>query len=432
MTHATYDSYKESGIPWLAKVPAGWEVVKLKILLKDKAGAIKTGPFGSQLKSEDMASGTIKVYNQRNVLDKNFNTGENYISGDKYKLLQAFTVFAGDLLVTTRGTIGKCALLPDDAEIGILHPCLMRLQLSDKQCYPYYISLLIQDGTIILSQLKLASNATTIEVIYSETLKNVFIPLPPLTEQKAITEFLDTKTAQIDALIAKKKNLLKLLAEQRTALITNAVTRGLDDSAPMKDSGITWLGKVPNHWEVRKFANFYSSRMGQTILANDVKESGKIPVLSATEKESIFGYIETADVVLQPNDLVIPARGTIGHVKLVKFPCTSTQTTILCRRIKPANPNFIYYYLIGLRKVLFYFDKTAIPQLTVNQVKSNPLLVPPIAEQKAIADFLDCKTAEIDATKDRITTAIDTLKEYRTALITNAVTGKIDVRHTAK
>lgn len=190
-----------------------------------------------------------------------------------------------------------------------------------------------------------------------------------------------------------------------------------------KDSGVPWLGDVPEEWEVRKFSNFYQSRMGQTILASDVAEFGKIPVLSATEDNIIFGYLEKANVILEINDLVIPARGnSIGHVKLVSFKCTSTQTTISCKQVVPINPIFVKYYLIGLRDILFYFDRTAIPQITVQQVNTNLLLVPAIDEQKAIAAFLDEKTAEIDGLIGKKEALLKALAEKRTAVITHAVT----------
>lgn len=117
---------KPSGIDWLGNVPEGWEVKPIKHLLLPKKGAIKTGPFGSQLTSSDMFSGEIKVYNQRTVLDNDFDAGLNYISLEKFNDLQAFEVFPGDVLVTTRGTIGRTALAPQGIERGILHPCLMR------------------------------------------------------------------------------------------------------------------------------------------------------------------------------------------------------------------------------------------------------------------------------------------------------------------
>lgn len=219
---------KDSSIEWLGKIPEHWSVLPLKYSLAARAGAIKTGPFGSQLLSSEMVEGTIKVYNQRNVLDRDFSSGENYIAEEKYQDLKAFTVFPNDVLVTTRGTIGRCCLLPDGAELGILHPCLIRVQANPIALSPEYMALLIQESGIVLLQLQLLSNATTIEVIYSESLKSVRLPLPPLSEQRAIAAFLDRETARIDALIEKVEKSVELLREYRTALISAAVTGKID------------------------------------------------------------------------------------------------------------------------------------------------------------------------------------------------------------
>ena len=219
---------KPSGIEWLGDIPSHWVVMPLKYITKQVPDAIKTGPFGSQLLSSEMESGEVKVYNQRNVIDGDLAQGENYISQEKYEELRAFTVYPGDILITTRGTIGRCAIVPDDAELGILHPCLMRIQPDPTKVLARYLILLIQDSALAQSQLFEMSNATTIEVIYSGTMRQVLIPLPPLPEQRAIAAYLDTHTARIDAAVAEIHTTIAHLQEYRTALIAAAVTGKID------------------------------------------------------------------------------------------------------------------------------------------------------------------------------------------------------------
>lgn len=219
---------KDSGVEWLGEIPTHWEVKPLKFAVVSKAGAIKTGPFGSQLLSSEMEAGEVKVYNQRNVIDGDFQAGENYISTDKYKELIAFTVEMEDVLLTTRGTIGKCTVVPKGAEIGILHPCLMRIQPDASRILPAYLSLLIQDSTLVQTQLLLASNATTIDVIYSDTIKDVRIPLPPISEQRQIIGHIEKTVIKVDSLIAKIREAIERLKEYRTALISAAVTGKID------------------------------------------------------------------------------------------------------------------------------------------------------------------------------------------------------------
>lgn len=221
---------KNSGVAWLGNVPEHWEIMPLKRAVANRVGAIKTGPFGSQLLSSEMIEGEIKIYNQRSVIDKDIISGENYITQEKYKELKAFTTFPGDVLVTTRGTIGKCAILPVDAELGILHPCLLRIQPHKRKLLAEYLSLLIQDSSLLLTQLLLLSNATTIDVIYSDTIKKIIIPLPPLDEQKEIIRFVEQEATKINALFAKVEIAIERLREYRTALISSAVTGKIDVS----------------------------------------------------------------------------------------------------------------------------------------------------------------------------------------------------------
>jgi len=219
---------KDSGVEWLGQIPAHWEVKKIKHLVMHRPGAIKSGPFGSQILTSDMRGSDVKVYNQRNVVDQDLNAGEDYVTQEKYLELKAFTVYTGDILITTRGTIGRCAIVPKQAPLGILHPCLMRIQADIKKVSPNYLKIIIQDSILFYSQLQFFSNATTIDVVYTETLKNIRIPLPTTTEQQAIADFLDRETARIDGLISKINQAIEKLQEYRSALITAAVTGKID------------------------------------------------------------------------------------------------------------------------------------------------------------------------------------------------------------
>ncbi|MBU0973477.1 MAG: restriction endonuclease subunit S [Proteobacteria bacterium] len=221
-------SMRDSGIDWLGEIPAHWETKRIKHLLKYKKAAIKTGPFGSQLQSSEMNDSEVKVYNQKNVISQDLKGGNNYISFEKYRDLIAFEVFPDDLLVTTRGTIGRCLIVPHDAEKGILHPCLMRLQINQKQILNSYLKVLIGESGFVFEHLKLMSNATTIEVIYSESLKEVWLPIPPVDEQYKILEHLNESIGELEAFTHKVEIVITRLQEYRSALITNAVTGKID------------------------------------------------------------------------------------------------------------------------------------------------------------------------------------------------------------
>lgn len=196
----------------------------------------------------------------------------------------------------------------------------------------------------------------------------------------------------------------------------------------MKNSGVPWLGNIPQHWKVMRFSYLFKSRMGATILAEDLSESASIPVYSATEKDGFFGFVDCPRVLLEKGDLVIPARGaSIGAVKYVSSPSTSTQTTISCKKLSnKVYPRYIFHWLKAMRNELFFYDETAIPQLTVEQVSSNPTLLPPLHEQQAIADFLDRETARIDDLIKKQEQLIELLDEKRVSLINQAVTKGLD------
>lgn len=195
-----------------------------------------------------------------------------------------------------------------------------------------------------------------------------------------------------------------------------------------KNSGFEWIGKIPNHWNVNKFKNLYKYGMGNTILKEQLSDDlDKIPVYSATEKGDIFGYIPKANLILKPGDFVIPARGTIGSVFEVTEESTCTQTTIYAKNFnKIINNRFAYYFMVGNRENLFYYDKTAIPQITVSQVSNNPVVMPPLNEQTLIASYLDQKTSQIDSVIEKKKELIEKLKEYRQSLITEVVTKGLD------
>src|SRR3989338_3933779 len=196
---------KDSGIEWLGQVPKHWQVKRLKYILCIKRGSLKTGPFGSQLKQADMQGSDVKVYNQRSVIDNDFDSNDLYISNEKFVELSEFEVFPDDILLTTRGTIGRCAIFPVNKDKGILHPCLIRIQLNQNILSNEFAKYFIQDAQSFFESVKYNSNATTIDVIYGERLRDVIFVVPDRNEQDLIVDFLARKTAQIDAQVAREQ-----------------------------------------------------------------------------------------------------------------------------------------------------------------------------------------------------------------------------------
>ncbi len=215
---------KDSGINWIGEVPEGWGVSKLKFILEKGSNSIKVGPFGSSLSGDAIRSSGKWVYNQRNVLDNNFTETDFYISEAKCKELKNFSVSSGDILLTTRGTIGRVAIVPKKYCEGIIHPCLMKFKVDSKIVLPELIKYLFNDIPLVREQLNFLSNSTTIDVIYSYNLKNIIVPTIPIAKQYSILEVLDRQTSDVDSLIKIKQKQIENINKQRQTLIYDYVT----------------------------------------------------------------------------------------------------------------------------------------------------------------------------------------------------------------
>lgn len=215
---------KDSGIEWVGEIPEHWRITRLKYYLENVKNAIRVGPFGSHLKGEDFVNEGLWVYNQRTVLDRNFETNDTFITAEKYNDMIGFGVEAKDILVTTRGSIGKICRVPEQFEKGIIHPCIIKFKLDDSKFNYRILELIFNESDFVRKQFVILSNSTTIDVIYSETLKNILVPAIPINEQKAIVSYLDKKCSQIDQIISTKEKLLTEMEAYKKSLIYETVT----------------------------------------------------------------------------------------------------------------------------------------------------------------------------------------------------------------
>jgi type I restriction enzyme S subunit len=215
---------KDSGIVWIGEVPEHWDLKRLKFMLENSSDSMKVGPFGSALSGSDFTDEGKWVYNQRVVLDKNFSENTTFISEEKYREMRGFSVYPGDILITTRGTIGKVAIVPEGAQEGILHPCIIKFRVNKEMMMPELLELVFNESDFVKDQFTLMSNATTIEVIYSYSLKDIILPVIPTEEQKKIYSYLSEKCATIDAVLAEKQKALSAIIQHKKSLIYEYVT----------------------------------------------------------------------------------------------------------------------------------------------------------------------------------------------------------------
>jgi type I restriction enzyme S subunit len=254
-------------------------------------------------------------------------------------------------------------------------------------------------------------------------LGDIKISLPPTPEeQTSIANYLDRKTAEIDDLIADKKRLLELYEEEKTAIINQAVTKGINPDVPMKVSGIEWLGEIPEHWEVKKLKYVIKINSGEGIKSEDIKPEGKYPVYGGN---GIVGYTECFNS--NANDIIIGRVGAkCGNVRLVSGKKWISDNALVANLIAEVVLYFLFIQMqnMDLNKMA---NQNAQPLITGTMVKEKEALFPPIEEQQAIVQHIVSESARIDTKKSRTEKLIDLLTEYRTALISEVVTGKIKV-----
>ena len=444
MSFPRYERYKESGVEWLGEVPEGWEVLPLKRSF-DIVG-------GSTPKSDQEAywDGEI-VWVTPSDLSK---LQSLYISDSQRKITDnglascgASLVPANSIILSTRAPIGSLAIA--NAEVCTNQGCksLVPYNETDAKFYGY---LLANSST----ELNIRGKGTTFLELSGDELGAFKVPFPPLPEQHTIAAFLDRETGKIDELVAGQERLIALLKEKRQAVISHAVTKGLNPDAPMKDSGIEWLGAVPVGWEVKRVKHItctieqgWSPQCeGYPVETSD--EWGVLKVgcvnggkFNPLENKTLPGDLKPLpELGISTGDLLISRANTrelVGSAAVAKqnFP-----NLLLCDKLYRVRlipevclPEFLVRYL-GEDKVRGQIELAAsgasssmqnIGQSTILEMS---IAVPPLQEQSAITNFLDSETAKIDTLVDEARQGIALLKERRSALISAAVTGKIDVR----
>ena len=253
-------------------------------------------------------------------------------------------------------------------------------------------------------------------------LRAVPVALPDLPTQKAIADFLDRETARIDQLIEKKQRIVEVLGEKRQAVISRAVTRGLDADVPMKDSGVEWLGNIPAHWEVKQLRRAIMFQRGHDLPA-DEREEGDVAIVSSSGISSTHSR-----AAAKAPGIVTGRYGTIGQFHLIYQDYWPLNTTLYSIDLCGNEPRFLLYMLVHMSPLfLAHAVKSAVPGVNRNDVHADATVVPPISDQRAIAACLDEETANIDSLVTKVRQTNGRLREFRSALITAAVTGQIDV-----
>jgi len=448
----TYPKYKHSGIQWIGEIPEGWEVDKVKHYKKDVKFSIVDGPFGTQLHSEEYVDEGIPVVRVTNLTYNGDFFSENmvFIREEKYSELKRSSIKEGDILIAKTGaTIGKIGVFSGFKKAIISSSCL-KLSLKDKINHGFFKYLLISDSG--QSQILSEAAGSTRDTININPFSNLYFPVPnKIEEQQKIAFFLDKKTSKINALIKKDKKLIGLLKEKRTALINHAVTKGLDPNVKMKDSGVEWIGEIPEGWEVKKLkfvSEVYISNVDKKTYPNehDVLLCNYIDVYKNEFITSNLEFMKaTANIVqvkklsINKNDVIITKDSeTIEEIAIPAIVTEDFQNVVCGYHlaiIRSCKKEILGKYLFRLFQSKKFSEQFSVKANGVTRygistypIKNIPILLPPKKEQAQIVNHLDKHTTRIDKTIQKIEQKIKFLEEYKKSLIHHAVTGKIDIR----
>ena len=441
-----YAATKPSGVEWLGDVPAHWEVKRLKFVADVHSGIAKGKKY---LPNQELVE--VPYLRVANVQDGYLNLDDiSTISvtpaeAESYQLcpLDILMNEGGDNDKLGRGTVWEGQITPcihQNHVFAIRHngtvdSWFLSYFFGSSACKPYFF----------LS----GNQATNLASISSSAIADTPFPAPPLSEQRAIAAFLDERTAHLDGLIRRKEDLLKLLAEQRAALITRAVTRGLDATAPLRDSGVPWLGQVPAHWEVmplkrdielvtsgsRGWAEFYANEGQLFIRIGNLTRNSIEFDLSDIQYVAVPDGAEAERSSVRGGDIVVSITAYLGSVAVVPESLDKAYVSQHVALVRPTHNRILskwigYYILSEVGKTYLQmqaYGGTKI-QLSLDDVRTMPIIVPPLAEQETLLAHIEKYVSRNDQMTDITNREIAKLREYRAALITAAVTGRIDVR----
>lgn len=425
--YQTYPKYKPSGISWLGDIPAGWEVKRLKYLCS------RSADYGLNIEAENYQAQGVRFIRTSDINDDGYLAEEGvYLSSDLVPF--DYLLSEGDILLSRSGTIGRSYVCSNLDEKSTYAGYLVRFR-SQKNRLKIRFAYYFFHSKIFFDWIKTQLIETTIGNVNGQKYANIPIQLPSNEEQEKIVTFLDRETVKIDEVVEKKQKLMGLLKEKRQALITHAVTKGLDPKAKMKTSGNDWLGDIPVGWEVKRL-NYLMKNIVDKALDN--KESEFIVALENIESWTGI-FISPEDQKMPEGDLKRFAKGDVLFGKLRPYLAKALLAeqdglcvgeALIFRTTKHLLNKFLIYRILS-RDFIDYIDGSTqgakMPRAEWEFIKTLKIVYPSIEEQQKIVDYIDREREQIDKVMEKMETQIEELREYRQALITSAVTGKIKV-----
>ncbi|MBD2107453.1 restriction endonuclease subunit S [Nodosilinea sp. FACHB-13] len=440
----TYEEYKDSGLAWLGDIPKDWKLnflVKVLSSLVDYRGRT---PKKVGFDENGMLLVTAKNIKQGSI---DYSLSEEFVDiDDVQSLLNRGKPEVGDVLFTTEAPLGEVANV--DRTGFALAQRIIKFRGNEKALDNYFMKYWLMSSTFQYSLQRHATGSTA-QGLKGSKVRLLNIVLPSLTEQKAIAHYLDTKIAQIDCKIDLLIQKSQRYQELKRTLINETVTRGLDKSASMKDSGIEWIGEIPEHWYIYRIKDFtyVKGRIGwQGLRSSDFLDTGDHYCVTGTDL--INGLVNWSDcyfvskaryeqdkyIQLNIGDLLITKDGTIGKTALVDVlprKATLNSGLFVTRPLKGKYLNIFLYWVLNSSVFRNYIDLTkggsTIQHLYQNVFDRFLYCCPPLTEQQEISNYLSQKTNHIDRMIENVNSKIEIQKELRKTLINDVVTGKIKV-----
>lgn len=446
MSLPRYSEYKDTGVFWLGSIPAHWSPARLKEVIRSIDSGVSVNAI--DIPATDVAIGVLKT---SCVYDGTFRYTENKAVVDEDLARVSCPVEEGTLIVSRMNTpalVGAAGLVTQS------HPNIYlpdRLwQVSLRGAFPNFMHYWTLSREY-RAQVEVACSGTSssMQNLGQDQFKNFQIALPLEDEQHAIAIFLDRETTKIDALIAEQEKLLVLLAEKRQATISHAVTRGLNPNAPMKDSGIPWLGEVPEHWLIGGLTRFIGPLVDYRGRTPTKGDEGMFLVTAKNVRDGTIDYAASEEYVdpseasallsrgrPEVGDVLFTTEAPLGQVAQInRVGIALAQRIVKFRGLEGVLVNrFLMYWLMGStcqsRLETLATGSTALG-IKASKLGMIECLVPPVSEQQKIVEHIDQQLSQFADLQVEAARGIDLLKERRSALISAAVTGKIDVRHAA-
>lgn len=423
-------AYKHSGIEWLGEIPQSWEVRKLEFCFYESDE--RCGDKNYELLSVTQSSGIVK---QNDLIEK------KDISNDdktKYKVVP-LNAIAYNKMRMWQGALGL-----NNIQEGIISPAYV-VAIPKKHIFPSFAFYLFKTQNMIEEFGRFSYGlCSDMNSLRYEDFKNIQIPLPPLEEQKAIAEFLDKKCDKISQFIESKQKLITLLQEKKQALINEAVTKGLNPNIEFKNSNIEYLGEIPHHWEAVKVKYVATTNIGLVYDPSEITTNENIgyPVLRANNIQN--GKIDYKDVIYVAKkiddkqlaisgDLLMCVRNGSENLlgKTAKIENNNFSFGAFTAIIRSDFNNYLYWIFqteMLKKSISSFIVSIGIGQISQDDIKNFKIPLPPLQEQKAIAEFLDTQITKIDLTIEKTKQQITYIKEYKTSLINQAVCGRIQLK----